>query len=111
MPVRPTVEDLEALALRIGTVERAEHNEGARDPAYELWVDVGEEQDVQSSAKITEFYDAEALVGRQVIVETGFEPIRVGSFRSDVLVIGALTLEGVVLLKPDKPVPPGSTIA
>jgi tRNA-binding protein len=76
MPDRPTVEDLEALVLRIGTV------------------------------KITEFYDAGALVGRQVIVETGFEPIRVGGFRSDVLVIGALTFEGVVLLKPDKPVPP-----
>lgn len=111
MPVRSTVEDFEALALRIGTVMRVEHNEGARDPAYKLWIDIGEEDEVQSSAKISELYDAGELVGRQLIVATGFEPIRVGGFRSDVLVIGALTKEGVVLLRPDKPVPPGSTIA
>jgi tRNA-binding protein len=111
MPVRPTVEDFEALGLRIGTVLRAEHNEGARHPAYKLWIDIGEGDAAQSSAKITELYDAEELVGRQVVVATGFEPIRVGGFRSDVLVIGALTKGGVVLVSPDGTVPPGSTVA
>ena len=51
------------------------------------------------------------LVGRQVVVVTGFEPIRVGGFRSDVLVIGALTDDGVVLISPDRSVAPGRPIA
>ena len=54
---------------------------------------------------------AEDLIGRQVVVVRGFAPIRVGGFRSDVLVLGALTDDGVVLLAPDTEVPPGSRIA
>jgi tRNA-binding protein len=111
MSKRPTFEDFEALGLRVGTVLRAEWNDGARDPAYKLWIDVGEDDPVQSSAKITDLYELEELVGRQVVVVSGFEPIRVGGFRSDVLVLGALTDDGVVLMRLDEPVPPGATIA
>lgn len=111
MSSRPTFQDFEALGFRIGTIVRAEANDGARDPAYKLWIDLGEEVPVQSSAMITDLYTAEALIGRQVVVVTGFEPMRVGGFRSDVLVLGALTGEGVVLVAPDEPVPPGATIA
>jgi tRNA-binding protein len=111
VPDSPTFEDFEALGFRVGTVVRAEVNEGARDPAFKLWIDLGGDPPAQSSAKITDRYEAEELVGRQVIVVTGFEPIRVGGFRSDVLVVGALTEEGVVLVTPDAPVPPGTTIA
>ena len=38
----PTVEDLVALGLRVGTVTDAEPNTGARDPAYRLWIDFGD---------------------------------------------------------------------
>lgn len=111
MNSRPTFEVFEALGFRVGTVLRAEVNAGARDPAYKLWIDLGDEQPTQSSAKITDLYDIDDLVGRQVVVVTGFEPIRVGGFRSDVLVIGALTQDGVVLVAPDGAVPPGATVA
>lgn len=86
-------------------------NDGARDAAYKLWIDLGLEGPVQSSAKITDLYEAEDLIGRQVIVVTGFTPMRVGGFRSDVLVVGAVTNDGVVLVTPDEPVPPGTAIA
>lgn len=107
----PTMADLEALRIRVGTVVRAEPNTGARDPAFKLWIDVGADQPVQSSAKITDRYTAEELIGRSVVVVTGFAPIRIGGFRSDVLVLGALTPDGVVLLRPDEDVPPGSEVA
>ena len=111
MSETPTFEDFEALGLRAGTIVRAEPNEGARDPSYRLWVDLGDEDPVQSSAKLTDRYTPEELVSRQVIVVTGFAPLRVGGFRSDVLLLGALTDGGVVLLRPDEPVPPGATVA
>jgi tRNA-binding protein len=107
----PTIDDLRALGLSVGTIVAAEPNRGARDPALKLWIDIGPGGTVQSSAQITGRYDAEALVGRQVVVVTGFEAIRVGGFRSDVLVLGAVTPDGVVLLAPDEPVAPGTPIA
>lgn len=108
---RTTFEEFEALGLRVGTVVRAELNDGARDAAYKLWIDVGLESPVQSSAKITDLYESENLIGRQVIVVTGFVPMRVGGFRSDVLLVGAVTRNGVVLVTPDETVPPGTTVA
>ena len=111
MSDKPTFEDFETLGLRAGTIARAELNDGAREPAYRLWIDLGDEDPVQSSAKLTDRYTPEQLVGRQVVVVTGFAPLRVGGFRSDVLVLGALTDGGVVLLRPDEEVPPGATVA
>ena len=108
---KPDIDDFEALGLRIGTIVRAEENVGAREPAFRLWIDLGGEDPVQSSAKITDRYSADALLDRQVVVVTGFVPMRVGGFRSDVLVLGALTTDGVVLLRPDEHVRPGSSVA
>ena len=95
----------------MGIIVRAEAHDTARDPAYRLWIDFGPLGEKQSSAQITDRYTPDDLVGRQVIAVTGFEPRRVGGFRSDVLVLGALTDGGVVLLTPDADVPPGSEIA
>ena len=102
--------DFERLDLRVGTIVQAEPNTAARDPSYRLWIAVEEGSVSQSSAKVTDRYRAEELVGRQVVVVTGFEPLRVGGFRSDVLVLGAVADGGVVLLGLDQPVPPGTTI-
>lgn len=107
----PTIDDWNSLAVRVGTVLRAEPNDGARDPAFKLWIDFGELGHLQSSAKITDHYEAADLVGRQVVAVTGFGSMRVGGFRSDVLVLGAVTDGGVVLLRPDLPVEPGTDIA
>jgi len=52
----PTIEDLHALGLRVGTVTRAEPNTGARHPSYSLWIDFGPLGVQQSSAKITSRY-------------------------------------------------------
>ena len=110
-PAVPTLDDFDALALMIGTITRAEKNEGARRPSYSLWIDFGEHGQKQSSAQITDLYSSAELVGRQVVAVTGFDPIRIGGFRSDVLVLGGLAEEGVVLLNVDRPVPPGTTVA
>jgi tRNA-binding protein len=107
----PTIDDWNRLDVRIGTVLRAEPNDGARDPAYRLWIDFGELGELQSSAKITDLYTAEELTGRRVVAVTGFDPIRVGGFRSDVLVLGAVTDQGVVLLATERPVDPGTGVA
>ncbi|MEE8331687.1 MAG: tRNA-binding protein [Acidimicrobiia bacterium] len=106
----PDLTDWQALRVRVGTVLRAEPNAGARIPAMSLWIDFGDGE-LQSSAKVTDLYEPADLVGRQVVAVTGFEPMRVGGFRSDCLVLGAMTDDGVVLLKPDRAVATGTEVA
>lgn len=107
----PTIEDWQALRVRTGRVVRAEPNHGARLPAVCLWIDFGDLGELQSSAKITDLYKPEDLLGTDVVAVTGFEPIRVNGFRSDVLVLGAMTPAGVVLLRPDDSVDSGTIVA
>ncbi len=107
----PTFADFEALDVRVGTVVRCERNEQPRDPALGIWIDFGAEGVKRSSAQITDLYVPQDLVGTQVVAVTGFEPMRVGGFVSEVLVIGVLTPDGVVLLRPDRSVDPGSEVA
>jgi tRNA-binding protein len=107
-----TMADWERLDIRVGTVRRAEPNTGARDPAFALWIDLGPDIGVvQSSAKITDRYTPDDLVGRHVVVARGFGAMRVGGFRSDVLVLGVETTSGVVLLGVDDGVPDGSAVS
>ncbi len=89
----------------------AEIHDGARHPAYKLLIDLGALGKKQSSAQITDRYRPEELVGRQVVAVTGLPPRRVGDYRSDVLILGALTEDGVVLLNSDSAVDPGSEVA
>lgn len=104
------VTDWERLGVRVGTVIGCEPNDSARHPSYRLEIDIGGSQPAQSSARITERYRTSDLVGRQVVVVTGLEPIRVGGYRSDVLVLGVATEAGVILLGPGRPVPDGSKV-
>ncbi len=107
----PTISDFEALDLRIGTVVRCERNKKARNAALAMWIDFGAHGVKHSSAQIADLYEPDALVGSQVVAVTGFAPMSVGGFLSEVLVVGALTDDGVVLLRPDRPVDAGTDIA
>ena len=106
-----TISDFEALDLRIGTVVRCEPNTKTRWPALAMWIDFGAHGVKHSSAQIADLYEPDALVGSQVAAETGFAPMSVGGFLSEVLVVGALIDDGVVLLRPDRPVDAGTDIA
>jgi tRNA-binding protein len=104
-------EDFEKVEMRVGRIVRAEAFPKARKPAYKLWIDFGEPLGVRrSSAQVTAYYTAEALVGRQVVAVTNFPPRQIADFMSEVLVLG-VPLEGeVVLLAPDREVPPGGRV-
>ncbi len=107
----PTIDDFKALDIRVGTVEKAEPFTEARKPAIKLWIDFGELGTKQSSAQITKRYKPETLIGRQVVAVTGFEPLRIAGFKSEVLVIGGVPeLDDVVLLTPDQPVANGTKV-
>ncbi|MDB9950490.1 tRNA-binding protein, partial [Gammaproteobacteria bacterium] len=54
--------------LRVGTIISVEEFPEARRPAYKLQVDFGDAIGIKkSSAQITELYDRDSLLGRQVL--------------------------------------------
>ncbi len=110
MSVQISFDDFLAVDIRAGRVVRAEPYPEARKPAIKLWVDFGDEIGVKtSSAQITTRYRPEDLPGRMVLAVVNFPPRQIGKFMSEVLVLGVPDADGaVVLIAPDRDVPPGA---
>ena len=95
--------------IRVGTVTDAQPFPEARKPAIKLWIDFGEEIGTRkTSAQITEHYEPQALIGKQVMAGGNLPPPQIGPFMSEVLTLGVTDTDGnVVLITPDHVVPNG----
>jgi tRNA-binding protein len=106
-----TLNEFATLDIRVGTILEAKHAPKARQPAYQLRINFGELGERTSSAQITDLYQPEDLIGRQVIAVVNFPPKRIGGFESQVLVLGAYESSGAVrLLQPDGPIEDGARL-
>ena len=106
-----TFDDFMKLDIRIGTIIEAKKFEKAKKPAYQLLVDFGEEIGIKkSSAQITDHYQLEDLIGKQVLAVVNFPPRQIADFMSEVLVLGTYSEGGVVLITPDKEVKNGDKL-
>ena len=105
------MEPLEAFGVvdvRVGRIVRAEPNEGARKPAFKLWIDFGPLGVKQSSAQLVALYTADTLIGRLGVAAVNLGVRKINGFNSEVLVLGVPDEAGrVVLLAPDRDVPLG----
>jgi tRNA-binding protein len=82
----------------------------ARRPAYRLRLDLGPLGERTSSAQVTG-YSRDELLGSTVVCVVNFPSIRIAGFKSEVLVLGVYDPDGnVVLLRPDRLVPPGQPV-
>ncbi|MGM0587782.1 MAG: tRNA-binding protein [Bacteroidota bacterium] len=104
--------DFQKIDIRVGTIIRAEEFPEARNPAYKVWVDFGEEIGVlKSSAQITDRYDLTQLKGKQILGVVNFPPKQIGPFMSECLITGVYdTDETVILAVPDEPLPNGTRL-
>lgn len=106
-----TIEDFEKIDIRVGTILEVSLNKKARKPAYKLKIDFGEEIGIKtSSAQITECYEPEELMGKQVIAVVNFPPRQIAEVKSEVLVLGSDSKQGIVLLRPTLGVENGDKI-
>lgn len=95
-------EDFMKLDIRVGEIIDVQEFPEARKPAYKVWVDFGEQIGVKkSSAQITELYKPEDIKGRKILGVVNFPPRQIGSFMSEVLILGVYNEKGVVLIQPD----------
>lgn len=102
--------DFLRVEIHTGRILEAAMLDGVRKPAYRLLVDFGPLGVRRSSAQITALYSPGDLVGRTVMAVTNFRPKQIGSFMSEVLILGFPTDGKVVLAQPEREVPPGTRL-
>ncbi|MBV9175068.1 MAG: tRNA-binding protein [Chloroflexi bacterium] len=107
-----TFEDFLRVDIRVGRIVEARPFPAARKPAYQLELDFGPEiGHRRSSAQLTERYEPEDLLGRQVLAVVNFPPRQIANFFSEVLVLGVPDADGnVVLIQPQADVPLGGRL-
>ena len=107
-----TFDDFLKVDIRVGRIIEVEAFPEARKPAWKLKIDFGNDIGVKkSSAQITDLYDAESLLGRQILAVVNFPPRQIGPFMSEVLTLGVSDAAGaIVLIKPDNEVKEGTRL-
>jgi tRNA-binding protein len=103
--------DFEKVLIVAGTVMRVEAFPEARKPAYKLWVDFGPYGERKTSAQVAAIYSADELLGRQIVGVINFPEKQIGPFRSQFLLTGFHTDEGVVVTAIERAVPNGTRLA
>ncbi len=106
-------DDFQKVELRIGTIVDVQNFPEARNPAYKLQLDFGEEIGIRkSSAQITDIYSKKDLLGKQVMAVVNFPPKQIGPIMSECLVTGFHREDGAVVLAiPDTAIQNGARLA
>ncbi len=104
-------EDFEKIDLRVAQIANAEEIEGA-DKLYKLSLNVGELGERTICAGIKEFYSADDLKNKKVIIIANLEPRKLRGIESQGMLLAASTKDKktVSLISPDQDIAPGSTV-
>ncbi|TFG07313.1 MAG: methionine--tRNA ligase [Promethearchaeota archaeon] len=101
-------DDFKKLDIRVGLVEKVEKVPKA-DKLYKLTVDIGSEKRTLV-AGLAEYYKAEELKGKKIIVLTNLEPKKLRGITSKGMLLAAEDGKIVSILTPERDVKPGSKI-
>ena len=106
-----TIEDFQALDMRVGRIVDVKELPGARKPSFRLKIDFGSIGTRESVAAAKTDYTAEDLMHRQVVCVFNLPPRRVAGVKSEVLVLAATHADGTLrLLIPDPEAELGSLV-
>lgn len=107
-----TIEDFEALDIRVGRVQSVEPFPEGKYSSHILLIDFGPELGVKKSlARLKAHYEGPELVGKLVMGVVNFPPRQIGKHTSEVLTLGVPGDDGeAVLLHPGKEVPLGGRL-
>ncbi len=104
-------DDFAKLDMRAGTVLSCEKVENA-EKLYKLMVNTGEENPRQIVSSLVDYYTADELVGKRIIVLINLKPRKMRGIESQGMLLCVETEDGktCVLLKPEVDVEPGISV-
>lgn len=112
--IKPEIswDDFEKLDIRSGTIISASDFPKARNPSYQLEIDFGDLGIKKTSAQITDLYQKEELIGKQIIAIVNFPKKQIANFFSECLVLGVIgENKEVTILTTTLPIKNGLPIA
>jgi methionyl-tRNA synthetase len=104
-----TYDDFAKLELRVATITAAERVPNS-EKLIKLQLDLGEFGPRQIVAGIGKVYEPEQLVNTQIIIVANLEPRALMGIESAGMLLAAGGQDGASLLRPERPVAPGSKI-
>jgi len=106
-----TFDDIQKLGLKVAEILECEKVEGA-DKLLKMQIDVGGEKR-QIIAGIAPWYEAEALVGKKIVVITNMQPAKIRGVESNGMLLAATIgdKEDVQIVIPDNDAPAGCSIS
>ena len=106
-----TYDDFAKLQLKTGKVLECVKAENA-EKLYILQVDLGEGKPRQIVSSLVDYYTAESLVGKEIIVLANLKPAKMRGHISEGMLLCAESEDSsiCVLLKPETPVAAGTSI-
>ncbi len=103
--------DFEKILIVVGTIIKVQKFPEAHKPAYKIWVDFGPYGERKTSAQLVQIYQPKDLIHKQIIGIINFPEKQIGPFRSQFLLTGFETKEGIVITTVERPVPNGTKIS
>ena len=101
-------DEFKRLDLRVGTVTSAEPHPNA-DKLVVMKVDLGDEER-QLVAGLRPQYEPEQLNGKHVVVVANLQPATLRGVESRGMLLAAQSGGEVVVVSPERPVPPGAKV-
>jgi methionine--tRNA ligase beta chain len=105
-----TYDDFKKVEMRMGTILSAERVPDT-DKLIRFKVNFGDEERQIVSGIAGTYPNPEQLVGKQFPFVTNLEAREIRGLESQGMIVACATEEGIALLEPNIPVPPGSSLS
>ena len=102
-------EEFKKIDIRLGTIIKARECLELKNPSISLEIDFGESIGIKKSlAQLSKYYNPKDIIGKQIAAVTNFKPKQIGTYMSEVLVLGFPDNENQpILITPDKKISNG----
>jgi len=105
-----TIDEFTSMGLRIGRIVEVEDLDTARKAMYRLKIDLGALGTRYIVAGLKDHYPKEELLDTLVVVVSNLAPKSIAGALSEGMLLAAEDGVTISLIRPDKDLPPGSTI-
>ena len=103
-----TYDDFKKIDLRVAEIIKVEPHPNA-DRLWLLKIRIGEEErDIVAGIK--QFYTAEELIGKKIVVVANLEPATIRGVQSNGMLLAASTNDGLALLTPERSIVSGAIV-